>query len=162
VAGAAVPDQGQASGGGLNANWGLLRTVIDENPNIILLKDWHGRFLLGNRALAQLYGTTPEGLVGKDDGAFNPNREQVAFFLENVQGIMRRFETEVVFEESTDVATGQVRYFQSIKKPLRDADGNLQILVIANDITLSSCGLPCILPFDSRTNVRNSAIVRAS
>jgi len=76
-----------------------------------------------------------EGLVGKDDGAFNPNREQVAFFLENIQGIMRRFETEVVFEESTDVATGQVRYFQSIKKPLRDADGNLQILVIANDIT---------------------------
>ena len=135
VAGVAVSDQGQASGGPLNANWGLLRTVIDENPNIILLKDWHGRFLLGNRALAQLYGTTPEGLVGKDDGAFNPNREQVAFFLENVQGIMRRFETEVVFEESTDVATGLVRYFQSIKKPLRDADGNLQILVIANDIT---------------------------
>lgn len=113
----------------------LLRTVIDENPNVILLKDWHGRFLLGNRALAQLYGTTPDDLVGKDDGAFNPNAEQVAFFLESVQGIMRRFETEVVFEESTDVATGQVRYFQSIKKPLRDAQGNLQILVIANDIT---------------------------
>ena len=73
--------------------------------------------------------------MGKDDGAFNPNAEQVAFFLANVQGVMRRFETEVVFEESTDVATDQVRYFQSIKKPLRDADGKLQILVIANDIT---------------------------
>jgi PAS domain S-box-containing protein len=127
--------QVQAVADVLLSNPGLLRTVIDENPNIILLKDWHGRFLLGNRALAQLYGTTPEDLVGKDDGAFNPNAEQVAFFLENVQGIMRRFETEVVFEESTDVATGRVRYFQSIKKPLRDAEGNLQILVIANDIT---------------------------
>lgn len=113
----------------------LLRTVIDENPHIVLLKDWHGRFLLGNRALAQLYGTTPDELVGKDDGAFNPNAEQVAFFLENVRGIMRRFETEVVFESSTDVKTGEVRYFQSIKKPLRDAQGNLKILVIANDIT---------------------------
>ena len=113
----------------------LLRTVIDENPNIILLKDWNGKFLLGNRALATLYGTTPEGLLGKDDGAFNPNAEQVAFFLENVRDVMRRFEMEVVFEESTTVATGEVRYFQSIKKPLRDADGNLQILVIATDIT---------------------------
>jgi len=130
-----LQSQAQTVAGVLLSNPGLLRTVIDENPNIILLKDWHGRFLLGNRALVQLYGTTPEDLVGKDDGAFNPNAEQVAFFLENVQGIMRRFETEVVFEESTDVATGRVRYFQSIKKPLRDAEGNLQILVIANDIT---------------------------
>ena len=135
VAHAKASAQVQAVADVLLSNPGLLRTVIDENPNIILLKDWHGRFLLGNRALAQLYGTTPEDLVGKDDGAFNPNAEQVAFFLENVQGIMRRFETEVVFEESTDVATGRVRYFQSIKKPLRDAEGNLQILVIANDIT---------------------------
>lgn len=38
----------------------LLRTVIDENPNIILMKDWDGKFLLGNQALAKLYGTTPE------------------------------------------------------------------------------------------------------
>ena len=119
----------------LHAQRALLRTVIDENPNVILLKDWSGRFLLGNRALAELYGTTPDQLVGHDDGAFNPNREQVAFFLENVQGIMSRFETEVVFEESTDATTGEVHYFKSIKKPLRDADGNLQILVIANDIT---------------------------
>jgi hypothetical protein len=29
----------------------LLRMVIDENPNIILMKDWNGKFLLGNRAL---------------------------------------------------------------------------------------------------------------
>lgn len=113
----------------------LLRTVIDENPNIILLKDWNGKFLLGNRALAQLYGTTSDELEGKDDGAFNPNAEQVAFYLENVQGIMRRFETEVVLESSTNTATGETHYYQSIKKPLRDDQGNLQILVIANDIT---------------------------
>ncbi len=113
----------------------LLRTVIDENPNIILLKDWNGKFLLGNRALAQLYGTTTDELEGKDDGAFNPNAEQVALYLENVQGIMRRFETEVVLESSTDRVTGDTRYYQSIKKPLRDDQGNLQILVIANDIT---------------------------
>lgn len=113
----------------------ILRTVIDENPNIILMKDWNGRFLIGNRALANLYGTTPDELVGKDDGDFNPNKDQVAFYLQNVREIMSKGETQIVMEESTDVATGETRYYQSIKKPLLTQDGQRQILVIANDVT---------------------------
>ena len=113
----------------------LLRTVIDENPNIILMKDWDGKFLIGNRALANLYGTTPEELVGKDDGAFNSNAEQVAFFLQNVREVMSQSQTQVVMEESTNAATGEVTYYQSIKKPLVTREGKKQILVIANDVT---------------------------
>ena len=113
----------------------LLRTVIDENPNIILMKDWDGKFLIGNRALANLYGTTPEQLVGKDDGAFNPNTEQVAFYLKNVREVMSQSQTQVVMEESTNAATGEVTYYQSIKKPLTTREGKKQILVIANDVT---------------------------
>lgn len=113
----------------------LLRTIIDENPSVILLKDWDGRFIFGNRALANLYGTTTENLVGKDDGAFNPNKEQVEFYRENVRDIMRKGEATVVMEESTDVVTGQSHYYQSIKKPLKDRNGNLTILVIASDVT---------------------------
>lgn len=113
----------------------LLRTVIDENPNIILMKDWDGKFLLGNRALASLYGTTPDALVGKDDGAFNPNAEQVAFYLENVRQVMASGKTQVVMEESTDTASGETLYYQSIKIPLTGANGKKQILVIANDVS---------------------------
>jgi PAS domain S-box-containing protein len=99
------------------------------------MKDWDGKFLIGNRALANLYGTTPEELVGKDDGAFNPNTEQVAFFLQNVREVMSQSETQVVMEESTNAATGEVSYYQSIKKPLITREGKKQILVIANDVT---------------------------
>ncbi|MCF8160917.1 MAG: PAS domain S-box protein [Polaromonas sp.] len=113
----------------------LLRTVIDENPNIILMKDWDGKFLLGNRALAQLYGTTPDQLVGKDDGAFNPNAEQVAFYLQNVREVMSQDQTQVVMEESTNAASGETAYYQSIKIPLTTPEGNKQILVIANDVS---------------------------
>jgi PAS domain S-box-containing protein len=113
----------------------LLRTVIDENPNIILMKDWDGKFLLGNRALAKLYGTTPDQLVGKDDGAFNPNAEQVAFYLQNVREVMSQDQTQVVFEESTDASTGETLYYQSIKIPLTSPEGKKQILVIANDVS---------------------------
>ena len=113
----------------------LLRRVIDENPSIILMKDWYGKFLLGNRALATLYGTNPEDLVGKDDGAFNPNAEQVAFYLKNVREIMSQNVTQVVMEESTDTVTGETKFYQSIKIPLTTSDGKKQILVIANDVS---------------------------
>ncbi len=113
----------------------LLRSAIDESPNVVLLKDWEGRFLVGNRALAQLYRTTPEALIGKDDGAFNPNQEQVEFFKKNVQEIMLGTETRVVLEESTDVATGETHFYQSIKKPLVSKTGGRRILVLANDVT---------------------------
>jgi PAS domain S-box-containing protein len=38
-------------------------------------------------------------------------------------------------EESTNAATGEVTYYQSIKKPLITREGKKQILVIANDVT---------------------------
>ncbi|MDP1999021.1 MAG: PAS domain S-box protein, partial [Rhodoferax sp.] len=79
--------------------------------------------------------TTPDGLVGKDDGAFNPNAEQVDFYLQNVRDVMAGGKTQVVLEESTDTATGETQYYQSIKIPLTTPEGKKQILVIANDVS---------------------------
>ena len=113
----------------------LLRTVIDEMPDVMVLKDKDGKFLLGNQAVARLYNTTPEAMVGKDDADFGVPKEMADFFRENVQAVMARGETEIVFEDSTDAVTGEVRHFKSIKRPFKDEDGNDQILVIAHDIT---------------------------
>lgn len=113
----------------------LLRTVIDESPDIILMKDFDGGFLLCNESLARLYGSSPMAMIGKSDADFNPNREQVKFYKENIQQVMRSGKLQIVEEASTDSDTGEVRYFQSIKKPLKGPDGSDRILVIAHDIT---------------------------
>ncbi|AXH13769.1 hypothetical protein CP985_13875 [Malaciobacter mytili LMG 24559] len=113
----------------------FLHTIIDENPNIIMVKDYDGKFVLANQAIAKLYNTTTENLIGKTDEDFNPNKEQVEHYLSNVREIMHSDETKVVYEESTDSLTGKVKYYQSIKKPIVDKYGNKQILIIANDIT---------------------------
>ncbi len=113
----------------------LLRTVIDEAPDIILLKDWDGHFLICNRALARLYGSTPEAMVGKTDADYNPDAEQVRFYRNNIQSVMRSGKVQIVEETSTDAKTGEVRYYQSIKKPLKGPDGSDRILVIAHDVT---------------------------
>src|SRR5262249_55471640 len=46
----------------------FVRLVLDTDPNLIFVKDTAGRFVLANKALADLYGTTPEALVGRRPG----------------------------------------------------------------------------------------------
>jgi PAS domain S-box-containing protein len=113
----------------------LLRMVVDESPSVIILKDEQGRFLFGNRTLVELYGTTLENLVGKDDGAFNPNQEQVEFYRRNVQEILREGKTCIVMEDSTNTNTGKIHHYQSIKKPVRRRDGSQCLLILASDVT---------------------------
>ncbi|WP_321277377.1 EAL domain-containing protein [Thiomicrorhabdus indica] len=113
----------------------LYKRVFNAMPDPVVIKDWEGNFVLANEAVANLYNTTPEQMVGKDDGFFTGNKEQADFFRENVRAIMSSGQTEVVYEDSTDAKTGKVRHFQSFKIPCKNAIGEPQILVIARDIT---------------------------
>jgi hypothetical protein len=113
----------------------LYQAAFDESPDVMLLKDAEGNFLLCNRAVAKLYGTTPEAMVGKHDDDFGVPKDIAEGFRANVQSIMAAGQTEIVFEDSRDAVTGELRHFKSIKRPFKDAEGNDQILVIAHDIT---------------------------
>ncbi len=113
----------------------LFQAVFDEIPDVIVLKDANGDFLLCNQTVARLYNTTPEAMVGKHDGDFGVPAPIADAFRQNVLDIMARGQTEVVFEDSHDTLTGEVRNFKSIKRPFKDAEGHNQILVIAHDIT---------------------------
>jgi diguanylate cyclase (GGDEF)-like protein/PAS domain S-box-containing protein len=119
----------------LRASEAFLRTIIDEIPDPLVLKDQNGDFLLGNQAVARLYNTTPEAMVGKHDGDFGVPQEMADAFRKSVQGIMAKGATQVVVEDSRDAATGEIRHYRSIKKPFKNVDGQNQILVLAQDIT---------------------------
>lgn len=114
----------------------LLLSVIDENPDPVVVKDEDAKFILVNKACAELYGSSPEMMIGKDDGDFIPDEEQVEFFRQNAQKIMRTGETEIVYEESIDVNTGEHRHYRSVKRPYKDSKGRSQILIIAHDMTI--------------------------
>ena len=119
----------------LRTSEAFLHTVIDEIPDPLVLKDHEGNFLLGNRAVARLYGTTPEAMIGKQDGDFGVPLELANFFRQNVRAIMDKGETQVVYEDSRDAATGDIHHYRSIKKPFKNSDGQNRILVLAQDIT---------------------------
>ncbi|MDO6822931.1 EAL domain-containing protein [Marinobacter sp. 1_MG-2023] len=113
----------------------LLSDIVNAIPEPILAKNWEGNFVFANSYVAKLYGTTPEEMIGKEDSFFTGNKEQGRFFKENVQSVMRRFEPETVYEDSTDSNTGEVRHYQSLKIPFKNSNGEPNVAVIARDIT---------------------------
>ncbi|MBH0184655.1 MAG: PAS domain S-box protein [Nitrospira sp.] len=88
----------------LRQSHAFMRQVIDTDPNFIFAKDRDGRFTLVNQAVAEAYGTTVEGLIGKTDADFNLSPKEVAFFrqkdLEVMDSLQERFIPE---EKITDV-----------------------------------------------------------
>src|SRR5262249_13244609 len=102
----------------------FLRRVIDADPNLVFAKDWNGRFTLANHAVAAIYGTTVENLVGKTDADFNVNPAEIERFLRDDREVMQTGKAKLIVEEPvTDSRSRITRWFQTIKVPLAPAGG---------------------------------------
>ncbi len=114
----------------------FLRQVIDINPNFIFAKDREGRFTLANQAVADAYGTTVEGLIGRSDGDFNKNGRELEFFRRMDLEVLTTQEERFIPEERITDAQGKTRWLQTVKRPITDKDGYAyQVLGASTDIT---------------------------
>jgi PAS domain S-box-containing protein len=114
----------------------FLRQVIDCAPNLIFAKDRQGRFTLANQAVADIYGTTVEALIGKTDADFNRSGEEVELFRRIDLEVMDSLQERFVAEEHVTDATGKVHWLQTVKRPILDENGTAnQVLGSATDIT---------------------------
>jgi PAS domain S-box-containing protein len=114
----------------------FLRQVIDLNPSFVFAKDRKGRFTLANQAIADAYGTSVAGLLGKTDADFNPNQEEVEAFRRDDLEVIDTLKEKFIPEEVITDAGRQVRWLQTIKRPILSPDGMAnQMLGIATDIT---------------------------
>jgi len=114
----------------------FLRQVIDINPNFIFAKDREGRFVLVNQAVADVYGTTVENLIGKTDADFNRDPKEVESFRRKDLETMNTLREQFIPEERITDANGKVHWLQTIKRPIIGKDGTAhQLLGSATDIT---------------------------
>ena len=114
----------------------FLRQVIDLNPSFIFAKDRDGRFTLANQAIAEAYGTTVDNLVGKTDADFNPNHAEVEHFRRVDLEVMDTLQEHFIPEEIITDSQGRIRWLQTVKRPLKSANGSAdQIVGVATDIT---------------------------
>ncbi|HTB65637.1 MAG TPA: methyl-accepting chemotaxis protein [Steroidobacteraceae bacterium] len=115
----------------------MLRTLVDNLPDLIYVKDVNGRFLLANIAEARIMGAkTPSELLGKNDFDFHP-RELATRYHEDEQAVIRSGKPLLAREEECRHPAGHLVRLETTKIPLRDAGGAVTGLVgIGRDITL--------------------------
>jgi len=121
----------------LAADRNLLRTLIDNLPDYIYIKDRQSRFLINNIAHLKLLGAqTQEEVIGKSDLDIFP-RELATQYYADEQALMESGEILIDREEPVvDQMTGQDQWVSSTKIPLRDADGKVIGFVgMTRDIT---------------------------
>ena len=114
----------------------LLRTVIDNLPDYIYVKDAQSRFVAANAAVARVMGeAAPNLLVGKADQDFYPEH-LAAKFRRDEQRVLSTGQPLVNEDEQLVDASGKQSVILTTKVPLRDAQGNIVGLVgIGRDIT---------------------------
>ncbi len=114
----------------------FLRTVIDTTPNLIFVKDTTERYLLVNKAMANLYSLTPEEMTGKQEQEIYPYTKIAERFQQENQRVIQTHQPFFIPEERIPhVSTGDI-WLQWHKQPLYLADSQqYAVLGVGVDIT---------------------------
>ena len=115
----------------------LLRTLIDNLPDGIYVKDTQSRFVIANKTVASLMGMkSPEELISKTDFDFF-SHELATKYYEDEQAVMRSGQSLLNQEEPTfDARTGKAGWLLTSKVLWRDRQGKVAgIMGIGRNIT---------------------------
>ena len=114
----------------------LLKTIIDNIPDLIFIKDRAGRFVAVNAAMLRVLDVKSEtDVIGKTDFDFSPP-ELAANYVADDQLVMRSGEPMIDQEEVAPDPAGNEVWLLTTKVPLRDEKSHVMGLVgIGRDIT---------------------------
>ncbi|MBI3762231.1 MAG: PAS domain S-box protein [Chloroflexi bacterium] len=120
----------------LSSERNLLRTLIDNTPDFIFVKDTESQFVVNNTAhMRGLKAASQEELLGKTDFDIFPH-ELAAQYYADEQAVVHSGQPLLNREEPFVDETGQPRWLLTSKIPLRDGAGAVVGLVgISRDIT---------------------------
>ena len=119
-----------------------LQFILDTSPDWIFAKDLQHRFVMVNKPFAAAQGLTPAQMIGRTDTEFWSQELCEGNAEKGIRGFRaddRRAFAGEVSHNHMDLATfgdGSLRVFDTIKRPLRDAQGNISgVLSYSRDIT---------------------------
>jgi PAS domain S-box-containing protein len=114
-------------------NYSIVKTIFENTPDSIYLKDINGHYIMINKAGADAFRKKPEEIIGLGDRQLFPE-EEAAAIISCDKEIMESGKTRT-FEE-TNHFQGISRTYLSTKGPYRDSEGNIKGLFgISKDIT---------------------------
>jgi two-component system sensor histidine kinase/response regulator len=115
----------------------LLRTVVDNIPDGVMVKDHEGKYLLLNKAFAKLHGLeSAEALLGKSAFDLFPEGPAAALHAVDLE-VMKAVKPSIEGERFEVDAAGNTHWIQMTKVPLTNDRGEIMGIVGVNrDITL--------------------------
>jgi PAS domain S-box-containing protein len=118
----------------LRRQQGMLRRIIDLVPHHMHVKDYQGRTILANKAVAESYGYEVSDFEGSrhTDLAFIPNQEKHE--ASDDREVMDSGQPTFIAEEIRVDGNGKPQWFETTKVPF-DFEGKQAVLVMAIDIT---------------------------
>lgn len=131
----------------------VLQTTLDNIGAYIYIKDLKGRYIFVNRLVKELFDTPLEEIIGFDDSKF--------FSLEisddlrvNDRLVMEQGQTIEKEEKNHVIKTGEIKYYWTVKKPLRDENGTIAGMYgISTDITETK-------KLEHKVNQKNAELLR--
>lgn len=120
----------------LAAERNLLRTLINNLPDFIFVKDTESRFIICNTSILQnIKLESPEEILGKRDFDFFPREHAEAYYADE-QAVIRTGTPLIGREEMNVGYTGVPRWYSTTKVPLRDGkDQIIGVVGMSRDIT---------------------------
>ncbi|HEX7587600.1 MAG TPA: PAS domain S-box protein, partial [Anaerolineae bacterium] len=102
----------------------LLRTVIDNMPAHVFVKDADSKIILSNASYARSHGSSPDALLGKTDFDLYPPDIAARHRAED-QAIVQSGDALADHEEPFVDASGKGQWLLTAKVPLRDSHGQI-------------------------------------
>ncbi|MFD2720396.1 PAS domain S-box protein [Hymenobacter monticola] len=115
----------------LQVQQNFVRQILDALPNVLYLVDPSGAVSFANPAYEAMIG---HGSHWHLEGAPEPVREEMRQ-MQALNQLVRTTRQPQVQEMPFTLKSGEVRYFEVHKRPLRRLDGQFDILTISTDVT---------------------------
>ncbi|HSR61943.1 MAG TPA: EAL domain-containing protein, partial [Gammaproteobacteria bacterium] len=120
----------------IEEQWKFFRKVIDIDRNLIFVKNRDGKFLLVNNALAEIFGTTVDNIIGRTNADFINNGEAIERFRKDEQEVIDKQQEKFFPEVKITDADGNTRWLQTTMRPMISVHYKEDLVLgVATDIT---------------------------
>ena len=112
----------------------FIRQVLDLNPNMIYVRDAARQFIFRNRATLELHQLIM-ALAGTEATLADAVAADELRSYETTDLLVLNEGRELQIQERLTLATGEMRWYQSVKRPLTLPNGTTHLLGVSTDIT---------------------------
>lgn len=121
------------------ASQARMRLVLDTSPNCVSIKDHNGRYLLANKTLADLFGTTSQEMLGLTDldlsAALGLDSQDALESIQADQRVLKTGQTLKIGEQAFKQTDGSVSWRSTIKAPISFPGDHHCLIEIAVDVS---------------------------